>query len=266
MTSRANALLAVAAAAPLVYAYMLFLSWVISNHILPSASYIEDLIVVSQLFRVALILSVGRLRRASPVLLLDIFSLEIFTFPVLTALYFLFGGHYLITLTLTIAGAWPSALLCVVPPLVIYKLALNMANDRRLMSVLPPAVALFALLAFVTRSVSSQPAPSGLTGLSSFLLSTLLKTRSIDVTPLVVLAGIPLYLSLATYAATQGTGPFQGKNGALLLVVLGTLVAIGFVALADFAGFIALYPTLPFVVPGTILVTMMWWITRAALG
>src|SRR5271169_270664 len=211
MSSRAKALLALAMAAPLAYMYLLFLSWVISNRILPGANYVETTVVATQLIRLVLIVSVKRLRRASITQVFNIFSIEIFSFPALIALSLLFGDHYLLSVALTIVATLPSGLLCVVPALVIYRLTSAMGRDRRLLFTVPPAIALFALFAFVTGAVISQPAPVGLGGLSSLLLSALLKTRSIDTTPLVVLASIPLYLSLATYASTQGGGVSGGR-------------------------------------------------------
>ena len=205
-------------------------------------------------------MSVKRFRVASAAQVWDIFALEAFTFPALITLYLLFGGQYLLSLALTIMTAWPSALLCSVPVYIIYRLVWGVWTDRRLMSVIPAAVALFTLLAFVTYVVSSQPAPHGVSGLSSLLLSTLIRTRSVEVTPKVILAGVPLYLSLATYATIQGEGPSQVRNTALLLIAFGTTLTIG---LAAFAVYVAMYPLLVFGVPGALLISIMWWMTRA---
>jgi len=260
MSSRAYVVLAFTMAAPLVYLYLVFLGWLISNRVLPGANYIEVAVFVTQLIRLDLVMSLRRLRTAPFSQIWDIFAVEAFSFPVLLVLYLWYGYPYLLSTALTIMTAWPSALLCVFPVYMIYRLTSSMRRDRRLMSVVPAAVALFTLFAFITRIVSSQPAPSGLSGLSWLLFSSLLKTRSIDVTPEVVLAGIPLYLSLVTYATIQGEGISAGRNSAMLLIIFGTLVSIGLAALS---AYIPEYPLLLFGAPGAFLLTMMWWMTRA---
>lgn len=260
MISRANALLAFTLAAPLVYLYLTFLSWLVTNRVIQGANYIEVSILVAQLIRLVVVLSVRSLRMASIALLWNIFSLEAFSFVAVTALYLWSGNSYLITVFLTIVGAWPAALLCVVPVYVIYRLTYCVWSDRRLLSVIPAAVTLFTLLAFVTYALSSQPAPHGLGGLSSLLLSALRQTHTIELSPQVVLAGVPLYLSLLTYATIQDAGLSARRNSVLLLAALGTLVAIG---LAIFAAYISSNPAPVFGVPAALLVSVMWWMTRA---
>ena len=260
MNSRSNGVLALAAAAPLVYTYLLFISWLVSNRVLPGANYIEVSIFITQLIRLVLLLSVKRLRTASIAQIFNIFGLEAFSFVAIAVFYVWSGNPYCVTLFLTIFSAWPAGLICAVPVYVIYRLTVGMWTDQRLMSVLPAAVALFALLAFVISAVSSGPAPQGLAGLSSVLLSTLLQARAIVVTPTISLSGVPLYLSLLTYATTQGMGASSGRNNSLLLVVFGTLVAI---ALAAFADYVAFYPPTVLGVPGAILISLMWWLARA---
>ncbi len=260
MSSRANAVLAFTMAAPLVYLYLVLLSWLVGNSVIPGANYIEVTIFVTQLIRLVIVLSVRRLRMASIALIWNIFSLEAFSFVAVAALYLWSGNPYLITVFLTIIAAWPAAALCVVPIYVISRLTYCVWDDRRLLSVVPAAVALFTLLAFATYSVGLQAAPHGLSGLSSLLLSALTRTHSIGITPEVILAGVPLYLSLLTYSMTQGAGASARRNSVLLLAALGTLIAI---SLATFASYLAAYPAPIFGVPGGILVTIMWWMTRA---
>jgi len=260
MRSRADAVLALLMAAPLAYLYLVFLAWLVSNRVLPGANLIEVVVFATQLARFGLVMSFRRLRTAPISQIWDIFALEAFSFPVLLALYLWYGYPYLLATATTVMAAWPAALLCVATPYMIYRLTSGMWRDRRLMSVVPAAVAFFALFAFIDNNVSSQPAPGSLSGLSLLIFSTLLKTRSIGITPEVVIAGLPLYLSLVTYATIQGQEASGGKNSALLLVILGTLVTIGLAALsAYFPG----YPLLLFGLPGSLLVTLMWWMTRA---
>ena len=83
MSSRANAVLAFTMAAPLVYLYLVFLSWLISNRVLSGASYVEVAILVTQLIRLVLVVSVRRLRMASVGQIWDIFALEVFSLPIL---------------------------------------------------------------------------------------------------------------------------------------------------------------------------------------
>jgi hypothetical protein len=260
MSARVYAVLAFTIAAPLAYLYLAFLSWLISNGVLPGANYIEMAIVVTQLIRLVLVLAVRRLRVASAAQIWDIFALEAFSLPVLFSLYFLFGDPYMVTLVLTILAAWPSALLCVTPVYVIYRLASSALRDGRLTSVVPATVALFTLFSFISYVVSLRPAPGGLAALSSLLFSTLLQMRTINITSQVVFASVPLYLSIAIYSTIQGGGVSSARNSALLLVTLGTLIAIG---LAAFAAYIAVFPSLVFGVPGMLLVTIMWWMSRA---
>ena len=92
------------------------------------------------------------------------------------------------------------------------------------------------------------------------LLSALQQTHSIEPSPQVVLAGVPLYLSLLSYAMIQGSGFSAQKNSALLLAVLGTLVAIGLAVLATYNSF---SPTQVFGIPAAFLVSVLWWTTRA---
>jgi len=260
MSSRANVVLAIGTAAPLVCLYLLFLSWLISNRVIPGANLVEASILVTQLVRLVLVLSVKRFRMASIVQLWVIFSLEAHSFAVLIALYLFTGNPYMISLASTIIVAWPSAMLCVVPVYVFCRLTFNVWKDHRLISVVPAGVSMFTLFAFLDYVASSQPAPRGLAALSSLLLSTLLQTRSVVATPQAVTIGIPLYLSLLTYGAIQGVGVSPGRNSQLVLVAFGTLLAIG---LAVFDIPVTAYPLLVLGLPSAFLVAIMWWMTHA---
>ena len=260
MTSRLNAVLAVTTAAPLAYLYLVFLSWLVSNRVLAGVSYIEAGILVTQLMRLVMVVSVRRFRTASAAQIWNIFSLEILSLPILVVLYFWLGDPYMLSLFIAITIAWPSALLCVLPGFVIYRFASSMARGQRLVATVPPAVALFAFFAFVTHAISSQPVPSGLAGVSSLLLSALVHARSVQITPQVVLAGIPLYLSLVTYSTIRSEAVSPGRNAILSLIAFVTLIAIG---LEVFAVHIAVYQPFAFAVPGALLVTVIWWMTRA---
>jgi hypothetical protein len=214
----------------------------------------------TQLIRLALMLGIRRLRTASISQVWDVFALEGFTFPALLALYLWLHDHYLFSLSISVMTIWPSAMLCTVTVYVIYRLTYAVWRNRTLTSVIPAAVTVFCLFAFINYVVSSQAPPTGLSDLSSLIFNTLLKTRSIGLTPQVLIAGVPLYLSLATFAAVQGDGPSRGRNAVLLLVVIGTTLTIG---LTVVAADVAVYPSLVFGVPGACLVTLMWLITRA---
>jgi len=260
MSPRSNIVLSLTAAAPLVYMYLLFISWLISNRVLSGGNYIEISVFITQLVRLVLVFAVRRLRTAPISQIFVIFGLEAFSFVAVTVLFAWSGSTYWNTVLITIFFAWPAGLLCVVPPYVIYRLTAGMWTDRRLVSVVPAAVVLFALLAFVTSTVSTRPAPQDLQGLSSILVSTLLQARAIVVTPQISLSGVPLYLSLAIYAATQGTGVSARWNSSLLLVVFVTLIAIALAVVVDNVPF---YPPIVFGVPGGLLISAIWWLTRA---
>jgi len=258
---RISSVVTLAFAAPVVYLYLSFLSWLLSNGVLAGASPLELLLLLAQVVTLAAVMLLKRLRRASVGLIADLFSLEVFAFPVLGGLYLYYGNQSFLSQALAVMTAWPAALICVVPVFVIYKLVSIMRNGGRLVHLVPPAVAFFALLAFVASATSSVSAPVGLAGLSQTLFSYPLHAHSIAITPQVEVAGIPTYVTLLVYAATQGAGGIStGRNSALLLALVGTLIAI---CLAFLAAYVEVDPLLAFGVPGSVILTVIWWIARA---
>ena len=157
--------------------------------------------------------------------------------------------------------AWPFGFAIVVPIFGVYKLSSLMRGSSRLISVLPPSTALFALLAIF--GVGNHSQTSGLRARRVPADSDLfvLGRRCLwGVLPGVAVTGIVIFVVLMVYASARGRDEHTSWNLALILAVVGTLVTLGWALVApvvtDFAA-------LAFGVPGLGLIAVVWWATRA---
>lgn len=260
-SSRVRTILAALLGLPMIFLYYVILSWLNSHQVFSNATLVERIMLYTQAVRVGAVLAVGRLRKSSPALLIDLISLEMFAFAVIIGLYAFYGARWLLPLDLSIAAAWPSVLLCVAPAYWIFKLVSLVRGDGPLTSVVPWSVGLFAVLAFVVGATAHASWTGGFAQFTSLLLNSILQTRSIVLTPAVEVSGIPIYIALVVYAATKDAGStYADLNPALLLVVVGTGISI-------FVGFYAVFTGLDslllFSLPSSIILTAVWWVTRA---
>jgi hypothetical protein len=246
---------------PLVYVYASFLLWLVLGATFLPSDAIESFIVITAALRMAAILSIGRLRRADTLVIIDILSLEVLSLPFLALGYLFLGNPIFVIGIREVLFAWPFALILVSPIYGIYKLSTMMRDNASLTTILPSTVMLFALLAILDSATKLTPQASGLTGLSDSLISVFIGGLVPAVAPpAVALTGIVLYIALILYATTRGRDIRTSINPILILAVAGTLVALGwaFAALS-----ITDVASLAFGVPGVALAAVLWVVSRA---
>ncbi len=261
MSSRSRLGMGLILATPLVLLYLYFLLWLNSNNVFTNLDLVAQLILYTQIARVIVVVAVRKLRTSSPALFLDVMCLEMFVFAGLIGLYVFKGSPWILKEDLEIATVWPAVLLCVVPSYWIYKLVSLTRNNGRLGAVVPWSLGLYALLTFEVGATSHSTITGGFAQVSSFMLTALLHTLSLVQTPQAEVAGIPLYIALVVYASTKDAGSTSSElNPALLLALVGTVLAI---SLGVYAVFIGVNALIVFSVPSSVVLTVIWWFTRA---
>ncbi len=244
--------------APLSFFYFYFFAWSIKSGAVPPTSLLEAVVLATMVLRLAAVLSVGRLRRAKVSLIVDIFAIEVLIIAGLLVVYILTRVPQYLSLLTSIALAWPAALLLVFPPFALYRFASSMLHRASLSSVIPSAIGLFALLVIPAEVATLTSSVGGLSGVSRLLLQVLLgQARSAALVPEITFTGLVLYLALTFYVITQGDG--GGRLGALIVAVVGSVVALGWSALGSLLTEDLL---LLFAVPGLAIIGLIWWTTR----
>ncbi len=248
--------------APLAFFYFYFVAWSIKSGAVPPTDLIGETVLAAMLVRLAVVMSVKRLRRGRIWQIIDIFALEVLLIAGLLVVYILTRQQvYLSTLT-GIALAWPAALLLVFPTFALYKFASVLLEHGNFYTVIPSAIGLFSMLLVPAEVATLSASVSGLSGISQLLLEVLIgEARSSVLGPEVMLTGLLLYIALTFYVVTYGDGGGDGqaRMGALIVAVTGSVAALcwsvaGSVLTDDLL--------LLFAVPGLTILGLIWWTTR----
>jgi hypothetical protein len=259
LTDRLKVLSSWMLVAPLAFFYFYFLAWAFRSGAIPPSGTIETLVLGTMVLRLAVVMSVGRLRRAKVSLIIDIFALEVLLIAALLLLYIaLRTPVYLSTLT-GVALAWPSALLIVIPIFALQRFTVRMQEGADFSAVIPSAVGLFVLLVIPAEVASLAPRVTGLSGVSRLLLQVLLgQLSSESLVPEVTITGLLLYLALTFYVITRGEAG-TGRYEALVVAVAGSTAALGWSVIGSFLTDDLL---LLFAAPGLAILGIIWWMTR----
>lgn len=261
MSVRLMSVLAAGLAVPLLYLYLSFLLSLTSGATLLPDNLLESFIVATAVLRLVVILSFKRFRRAGTITIVDILSLEVLFIPFLALAYAFLGDPIFTTAIREVLSAWPFGLALVVPIFGVYKLSSLMRESARLTVVLPPATALFALLALLESATTLKPQAPGLAGFLQIMASSFSGgVASGTALPGVAVTGIVLYVVLMVYASARGRDDPTSWNLTLLLAVVGTLVTLGWALVAPE---ITDSAALAFGVPGLGLIAIVWWFARA---
>jgi hypothetical protein len=252
-------LIAAAVAAPMVLLYAVTLYWLSQNPSYLPANAFETLVLGTQFVRLAVIMSVPRLRR-SGVLALDIFSAEVLILPVLLVVSLLLGSKQYLPLTGDVMIVWGSAFLIVFPAYAIYAVSAMIRRGADLVSVIPSATSVFAVLVVLLAATTQSTSVVGLAGVTRLVLSAFLNGSGTTAgSPLVAGAGVSIYLGLLLYS-TLGRGyAARGSEGPLLLSLLGAAIALGW---GFSAGSMSSDTALVFGVPSIVLLAVVWFGTR----
>ena len=259
MRVRISSVLAAATSVSLACCYASFLLWLILGSPFLPSSAIEAFVATTAALRMAIALSIKRIRRSHFFITFDILSLEILVLPVLAVASLVYPS--LNDIVRQVLFAWPAAVIMVLPAYAIYKVTAFVRDGASLTTVLPSAVIVFVYLAILDSAAILPPVGSGLSGLAGTLASALVGSVALGAAPLqVAITGVLLYTTMVLYAATRGKEKDASLNPVLLLAVVGTLAALGWAVLASYAiGFAPLI----FGVPGLALVVTLWVVSRA---
>jgi len=242
------------------------LGWTIVTHYLLPLTLAEAAILSTQVLRAGVILGSRRLRAASAFSILDILSLEVFSFPVLGLLGLVTGAGIYRDIGLQIVFGWVASLLLLSPSIMIFRFARSMYSGASLSVLMPSSAILFGLLG----SLQGLPGPPGpFAGGPSALFSVLASSvtgaslGSLQAgSPVLAAAAVITFFALTIYA-TGARRQGQSQAAALSVALAGALGALGWeVACSLFTASPLAMLTLPTAVVGGTL----WWVTREAPG
>ena len=250
------------ATAALAYLYLQFV-WTVAVQFLPSVSVIGEVIIVTMLARVATAVFWPRLRRASPMLVADVFSIEVFVLPVLGALSYLTGNAAYTSVMVEVFVSWLAALLVLSPSVMIFRYTRSMYNGLRLSVYLPASAFIFGLMESL---VGIQPSGASGEGLKGLLTSFIGNAAGLfgssggeTFSGGVAAASVLAFFAVALYAVGVGEERAAPRSPGLLLALAGILAAVlwgvGATSLAS-------SPILVFTAPTAGIGGALWWSTR----
>jgi hypothetical protein len=245
--------------APLVFLYSYFIAWMVRHGGLPPATAFEWLVLSTMLARLGAVLFIPRLRRAKTSLIVDIFALDVLLVAILLLVYEATRVPAYLAAVTDLTQAWPAALLVVISPFAIYRLAVRMFEGGSLKVMLPGAVTLFVVLLVPAELASAQLPADGLSGVSRLILAMILgQIQPGSLVPEVTLCGLVLYLALSFYVVTV-SGSSGGRLAPLVTAVVGSTTALGWLAVGSL---VTTNLFLLFGAPGLAVLGVIWWKTR----
>ena len=258
---------AAASGIALLYLYLSFISSFFSNPDLYPQTTLEISLIVAQAAKVAIILSIRRLRYAKSATIWVILALEPLIIPFLTGAFYVTGDKGYLFLFRDMFAVWPVALLLVATPYLIFRLSARMLTSAKLTRILPSAVLEFSFLTFVANLFMTGA--SGLANMESVLplfasglRSAILGGRGVLLpNNLLTAPSIVLYLALIVYV----TLPENDKSNldiptALLIPLLSTVALLVWVLFA-----VQFIPSaiVTLTLPTCVVAGLIWWIARA---
>lgn len=260
MSGRLRVITAAAVCLSLLVLYGSVLDWYTRNSILFPADTLETLIMGAFLIRLAVALTVPRVRR-NWVLVLDMFSVEMLLVPILVLASISLGHEYLVVAG-GIIDAWVSAFLLVFPAFAIFKVGAMMYRNSTLPRVLASATGTFALLVIVLSATTHIVTSPGLAGMTDIVAAELLSGATAAAQqPGVSEAGTLLYLGLVVYSTLRADDDSRLRSPLLVLPVLGTASAL---TMGVLLGQLTSDSVLLFGAPALLLLMMIWLVTRRA--
>ena len=220
---------------------------------------IEVAVLSTMLIRAAAFLLVPRLQRVHPTLVFDILSLEIMSIPVLLALAIATGSALFRNAFEQVFVAWVFALILIGPSLMLSRFSRALVQGASLSLLLPSAAAIYGIL----WSLQGLPGPTqGSSGPVAFVETYFggitQRTASVVSSPLVAVAGIAGFISLALYATQTHGRVATLRVPSLLITLIGIVGALVWVA--GFSTFSN--STILLSVPPTAIGGVIWWVTR----
>ena len=256
MTTRfAWAVVAVVTAA-LASLYGAVLLWLAQNPVFLPANTFETVILGSQIIRLAVVLSIGRLRRMNGIIIIDLFAAEVLLIPVLGVVEVLLGNGQYLPLAGNLLWAWTSSFLLVFPTFAMYKVIAMIRRGASLTALVPTATSLFAVLALVLSATKQTTKITGLTGMTKLVLSTLTQGATVAAAdPIVLVAGAVLYLGLIVYSTMGAEGAPPVGDLLLVFSAVGSALALLWgLVVSEFTADTFLI----FGAPSIVLIAIMW--------
>ena len=255
---------AAAASLPLLALYVMYLGSLSANVSPIIVNWVEGVLLLAQLARLAIVMVWPRLRYAQFSLLFIVFSADVIAVVPVAVLSYLLSSLYLAKVAEYMFVSWPAAASMVLPPFAVYRLYHEMFRRGPLASVLPLAAAQFGIVSLLLTAAETAPQPIlGLSGLTQAIVG-----RMVGPIPVIGLAtGDPLYyvLSMALYA---------GLLAYVLLHIVGQpgrlprqLVTVGLASFALAAWLVVGRLVTPssfylLAAPCGLLILALWWFTR----
>ncbi len=241
--------------------YGAILLWLVQNPVFFPANTLETVILASQIARLIVILSIGRLRTKNGIIITDLFAAEVLLIPVLGSVAVFLGNRQYLPLAGDLLRAWTSAFLLVFPAFAIYKVTAMIRRGATITSLAPTATSLFAVLAVVLSATKQTTTIAGLAGMTKLVLAVLAQGATVAAAgPIVLAAGVVLYLGLIVYSTMGAEDAPPVRDLLLVFSAAGS-------ALALLWGLVASELTadtfLVFGAPSLLLVAFVWLVTRA---
>jgi hypothetical protein len=260
--NRPTAFLTAITVTALSYLYLQFI-WVVVDEFLPSVTTVGEIVIGAQMVRVAAVVLWPRLRRASSLIVAEVFCLEVITLPFLALASYLTGDPAYSSLLIQVFVSWVAALMVVSPSVMILRYAKSMYHRAKLSTFLPASAFVFGVLVSLLGVQTTGPSSDGLRELlMSFLGTTALTSRSggnFTSSISVAVCSVAVFFAVALYSAGVGEEKVALRSPALLLALAGMLAAMGWGAGASLLGSNAI---LIFTAPTAAIGGTLWWLTR----
>ena len=212
------------------------------------------------LLRTVVYFGVPRFRRVSTGAAVVLLSGDVLVLPVAGGMYFVTGDPVFTTLMGGYLGAWLSAALLFYTPVAGLAVTEAMRHRSRLVGVVPAAAGAFIISSLVLAGVVGATSGQGFASVARLTIGNLKGTasQSPGVSLLLLGCAAVLFVALATYSVTAGSGRPGRLVPELAIGVAGVAALFGWVQLTGGA-----QPWEAFGFPAAVLVCLTWVVTRA---
>ena len=247
-------------AASLVLLYLGF-AWIIAADYLVPMTAIGEVVFLALLLRVSLVFAFPRLRNASRLFLLDLLSAEVFILPALALVGVLSGDSSYRGFAVQLIFGWSSALMLLVPSLVIYRHARGMYEGAKLSALLPTTAFLFGIFGAL-QGIAPSGGPTGPSALWKAVVSSVVGSSPAAgglKSPVVGAAAAMAFFALAARTSLTGGDENAPSAPRAVLVLAGTAVTLCWgLAFTLYPG--SFYLVLP--LPTALICGVLWWLTN----
>jgi hypothetical protein len=226
-------------------------------------NWVAGLILSAGVVRLMVVVSWRRLREERLSALFNLFSVEVFSLPLIFALYLMTHSSGYLQMTEEVFLAWPAMLVLIFPVVSIYKLALWARSGSSFLTVSASTMAHLALLSLVSMATLIVPRGAGISYLSRELISVVAGRGAAPLyvlLPAYTIAAFLTFIFLLLYPAASALG---AQPVTLRRLLVTPLTGVAGAALWVFATSpFTKDPLIVFTLPTLFTMGALWWFSR----